>query len=209
MVVSVVFPSSMVMTPPLPAFLIASEIKVPISSFPDAETTAIFLISWSFLTGMERASSSFIRASRALSMPRFSPIGLAPAAMFFTPFSTRARKSKMVVVVPSPHFSFILAAASLAIEAPMFWYWSLNSMSLTMLLPSFVIVGAPQLAWSPILRPLGPRVTLTTSASFPIPSRSFSLACSSKMSSFAVVMDYLLLKSDLILSTLDVDQHSR
>ena len=52
-------------------------------------------------------------SSTAFSMPRFSAIGLAPAATFFMPPLTMARASTVAVVVPSPATSFVLVATSL------------------------------------------------------------------------------------------------
>ena len=46
----------------------------------------------------------------------------------------------------------------------MFSQWVLSSISLAMVTPSLVIVGAPNFLSSTTLRPLGPSVTLTVSA---------------------------------------------
>ena len=64
--------------------------------------------------------SSSTTASTALSMPRFSPIGLAPAATFFRPSRKMAWASTVAVVVPSPATSEVLEATSFTIWAPMF-----------------------------------------------------------------------------------------
>src|SRR3972149_3804293 len=62
-----------------------------------------------------RASTT---ASTALSMPRFSSIGLAPAATFFNPSRTIAEARTVAVVVPSPAASLVLLATSLTRRAP-------------------------------------------------------------------------------------------
>ena len=53
-------------------------------------------------------------------MPRFRPIGLAPAVTFFSPSVTIAWASTMLVVVPSPAMSLVLVATSSRSWAPMF-----------------------------------------------------------------------------------------
>ena len=49
----------------------------------------------------------------------------------------------MAVVVPPPAESFVLLATSLAISAPIFSTLSSSSLSLAMVIPSLVLVGAP------------------------------------------------------------------
>ena len=56
-------------------------------------------------------------------------------------------------------------ATSCTICAPMFSKWFSSSISLATVTPSLVMVGAPKLFSMTTLRPLGPRVTLTASAS--------------------------------------------
>ena len=53
--------------------------------------------------------------------------------------------------------------------APMFSSGSLSSISLAPVTPSFVMVGDPNFLSSTTLRPLGPSVTLTVSASWLTP----------------------------------------
>ena len=106
----------------------------------------------------------------ASSMPRFSSIGLAPAATLRRPSWTMAWASTVAVVVPSPATSLVLVATSLASWAPMFSYGSSSSISLAMVTPSLVMVGAPHFFSNTTLRPLGPRVTLTVSASLSTPA---------------------------------------
>ncbi len=64
--------------------------------------------------------SSATTTSTALSMPRLSPMGFAPAVTFFRPSRTMAWASTVAVVVPSPAMSEVLEATSLIIWAPTF-----------------------------------------------------------------------------------------
>ena len=97
-------------------------------------------------------------AATAFSMPRFRAIGLAPAATLRMPSWTMARASTVAVVVPSPATSLVLVATSLASWAPMFSNGSSSSISLAIVTPSFVMVGAPHFLSSTTLRPFGPSV---------------------------------------------------
>ena len=112
----------------------------------------------------------------AASIPRLRAIGLAPAVTWRRPSRTSAWASTVAVVVPSPATSLVFVATSLTSWAPRFWYGSESSISLAMVTPSLVIVGAPNfLSWT-TLRPRGPRVTLTTSARASTPRCSASRA---------------------------------
>src|SRR5512145_3182642 len=82
--------------------------------------------------------------------------------------------STVAVVVPSPAVSDVLLATSRTICAPMFSRGSLRSISLATVTPSLVIVGEPNFLSRMTLRPLGPSVTLTASASWLTPRR---IAC--------------------------------
>ena len=113
-------------------------------------------------------------------------IGLAPAATFFMPTVTMACASTVAVVVPSPAMSSVLVATSLTSWAPMFSKGSSSSISLAMDTPSLVIVGAPNFLSSTTLRPLGPMVTRTASASLLTPASSARRASSSNFSTFAI-----------------------
>ena len=73
--------------------------------------------------------------------------------------------STVAVVVPSPATSDVLLATSRTICAPMFSIGSFRSISLATVTPSLVIVGDPNFLSMMTLRPLGPSVTLTASAS--------------------------------------------
>ena len=94
-------------------------------------------------------------------MPRFSAIGLAPAATLFTPSRKIAWARMVAVVVPSPATSEVLEATSRTICAPMFSSGSFSSISLATVTPSLVIVGPPNFFSRTTLRPLGPSVTFT------------------------------------------------
>ena len=74
------------------------------------------------------------------------------------------------MVVPSPATSLVLVATSLTSWAPMFSKGSSSSTSRAMVTPSLVMVGAPNFFSITTLRPLGPRVTLTVSASLLTPA---------------------------------------
>ena len=77
-VVSVVLPSSTVMTPSLPTLSIASAMILPISMSLLAAMVATFSRSFFALTGMLIFLSFSTMSSTAFSMPRFMSIGLTP-----------------------------------------------------------------------------------------------------------------------------------
>ena len=134
--------SSMVITPSLETFSMASATMFPTSSSP-AEIAATLAIC-SFPLTFELIS---LMASTAQSVAFFIPflkiIGLAPAAKFFMPALIIACARTVAVVVPSPATSFVLVATSLTSCAPMFSKASSSSISFAMVTPSFVISGAP------------------------------------------------------------------
>jgi hypothetical protein len=136
-------------------------------------------------------------ASTAFSMPRLRPIGLAPAATLRRPSRTSAWASTVAVVVPSPAMSLVLVATSFTSWAPMFSNGSSSSISRAMDTPSLVMVGAPNFLSSTTLRPLGPRVTLTASASLLTPASRARRASSSNFRIFAMwaVLYYLTIAS--------------
>src|ERR1019366_1134993 len=113
-------------------------------------------------------------AVTALSMPRFSAIGFAPAATVFTPSRKMVCARTVAVVVPSPATSEVLEATSRTICAPMFSSPSFSSISLATVTPSLVMVGEPNFFSMTTLRPLGPSVTFTASARMLTPRR---IAC--------------------------------
>src|SRR5437762_9147508 len=77
----------------------------------------------------------------------------------------------VAVVVPSPATSEVLLATSLTIWAPMFSRGSGSSISFATVTPSLVMRGEPYFLSRTTLRPRGPRVTLTASASRLTPRR--------------------------------------
>src|SRR5207237_7054316 len=93
----------------------------------------------------------------------------------------------VAVVVPSPATSLVLLATSLQSCAPIFSYGSSSSISLATVTPSLVIVGLPHFLSSTTLRPLGPRVTFTASATLLTPRSSALRAFSSYKRFFAAI----------------------
>src|SRR5215211_3838605 len=161
--------SSTVITPSLPTFCIASASILPTSASPFAEIVPTWAISSFVATLRERLFRSLTTASTARSTPRFRSIGFMPAATDFAPSRTIAAARMVAVVVPSPATSLVLLATSRTICAPMFSNLSESSISLATVTPSLVIRGAPKLFSSTTLRPFGPSVTLTASASVVTP----------------------------------------
>src|SRR5439155_21064797 len=125
------------------------------------------------------------------SSPRFTLIGLAPAATTRSPSRTIAWARTVAVVVPSPATSLVLLATSRASWAPRFSNGSLSSISLATLTPSSTMAGGPNFFSRMTLRPRGPRVTRTASASASTPSFR-RLRASSLNSSCLAGMGYLL-----------------
>src|ERR687885_270971 len=105
--------------------------------------------------------------------------------------------STVAVVVPSPAVSDVLLATSRTICAPMFSSGSLRSISLAIVTPSLVMVGAPNFLSRTTLRPLGPSVTLTASASASTPRFSSRRASSLNSSCLAIQSPPVLLAVDL------------
>src|SRR5713101_3019841 len=96
--------------------------------------------------------------------------------------------STVAVVVPSPAVSDVLLATSRTICAPIFSSGSFNSISLATVTPSFVIVGDPNFLSRITLRPLGPRVTFTASASWLTPRSTAWRECSPYTICFAMAL---------------------
>ncbi len=176
--------SSTVMTPSLPTLSMASAIISPIAGSA-AEIDAVEAICSRVSTSFASANSAAETLATAASMPRFSAIGLAPAATLRRPSRTSAWASTVAVVVPSPATSSVFFATSLTSSAPIFSYGSSSSISLAMLTPSLVIVGAPHFFSNTTLRPRGPSVTFTASASWFIPRSRARRA----VSSYAMILD--------------------
>ena len=129
-------------------------------------------------------------AATPASIPRFKLIGFAPAATLRNPSRTIVQASTVAVVVPSPATSSVFLATSFTNSAPMRSYGSSRSISLAIDTPSLVIVGAPHFLSSTTLRPFGPRVTRTASASLFIPASRPRRASSSN----AIILDTMYLQ---------------
>src|SRR5256885_13736380 len=185
-VVSRPFASSTVMTPSLPTFSIASAMMLPMVVSPLAEMMPTWAISLWSLVGLESFFSSSTMAETAFSMPRLISIGLLPAATSFEPSRKIACASTVAVVVPSPATSEVLEATSFTICAPMFSNLFSSSISLATVTPSLVMVGEPNDFSITTLRPLGPSVTFTASASVFTPLRMASRARTSNRISLAI-----------------------
>ena len=175
--------SSTVMTPSLPTLSIASEIIWPIS-VSAAEMEATWAICSLVFASLEMACSEFTAVSTAASMPFLSDIGFAPAATLRRPSRTMAQARTVAVVVPSPATSSVFFATSLTSSAPIRSKGSSSSISFAIDTPSLVMVGAPHFLSSTTLRPFGPSVTRTASASLFMPVSSDRRACSSNEINF-------------------------
>jgi hypothetical protein len=173
---SIDFASSTVITPSLPTFSMASASILPIVSSPFADTVPTFAISSESRVGFDRLPSSSTMAATALSMPRFRSIGFMPATTSLLPSRKMACASTVAVVVPSPATSDVLEATCFTICAPMFSNLSSSSISFATVTPSLVTVGEPKLRSRMTLRPFGPSVTRTASASRFTPASSFARA---------------------------------
>ena len=111
------------------------------------------------------------------------------------------------MVVPSPATSLVLVATSFTSWAPMFSNGSSSSTSRAMVTPSLVMVGAPNFLSMTTLRPLGPSVTLTVSASLVTPASRPRRAASSNFRILDIVgRPYFLL---ILASTSRLDRMSR
>ena len=165
----------------------ASAISLPISGSP-AEMVPTRAISSLPLTCSLPALMASTAAETAFCIPRLMSMGLAPAATFFMPSVTSAWASTVAVVVPSPAASLVRVATSRTSCAPMFSNGSLTSISLAMVTPSLVMTGLPNFLPSTTLRPLGPSVILTVSASVSIPAHSALRASSPCLIIFAIIL---------------------
>ncbi len=182
------------MTPSLPTFCIAWAIISPISRSPLAEMVPTWAISSLVETLRERLRISLIITLTAWSMPRFTSIGLRPAATPRTPSRTIAWASTVAVVVPSPASSLVFMAPSFSICAPMFSNLSASSISLATVTPSLLIRGGPKDLSRTTLRPLGPSVTFTAFAKTSTPRITFSRAWAPNRTSFAAMSSFLRVK---------------
>src|SRR3954467_13364510 len=185
----IVWASSTVITPSLPSLLNPSAMSSPIFGSCAEMAATCATSAWSS-TSRASFSSRSLTASTAASMPRFSATGCAPAATLRRPSRTIAWARTVAVVVPSPATSLVLVATSLASCAPMFSYGSSSSTSLAMVTPSLVMVGAPHFLSITTLRPFGPSVTFTASASWSTPRWSASRASEWNCRIFGIVSSH-------------------
>src|SRR5579871_2928987 len=119
----------------------------------------------------------------------------------------------VAVVVPSPAVSEVLEATSLTICAPRLANLSSSSISLATVTPSLVTVGAPQDFSMTTLRPRGPSVAFTVSASALTPARMRERPASSNRISLAAMGDSLflddaedvVLAQDEVIDAVDLD----
>ena len=93
----------------------------------------------------------------------------------------------VAVVVPSPALSFVLEATCWISLAPMFSNGLSSSISRAIVSPSLTMSGAPKLFSRTTLRPRGPMVTRTASASAFIPRSRAPRDSSEKLRSLAMV----------------------
>ena len=158
-----VLDSSIVITPSLETFSIASATIWPTSSSAEEIAATLAISAWPFTALLIPliASTAF---SVAFFIPFLKTIGLAPAARFFIPSLIIAWASTVAVVVPSPATSLVFVATSFTSCAPMFSNASASSISFAIVTPSFVISGAPKDLSRTTFLPFGPSVTLTVSA---------------------------------------------
>ena len=165
----------------------ASAMICPTSMSELAEMVPTCAIDLESLQGVDSFLTSSTIPATALSIPRFRSIGFMPAATDLSPSLRIDWASTVAVVVPSPATSEVWEATSFTICAPMFSNLSSSSISFATETPSFVTVGAPKDLSRTTLRPFGPRVTFTASASTFTPPRSFWRAESPNFTSFAIV----------------------
>src|SRR5881396_366 len=170
----------------------ASAIKSPIVLSLLAAIVATWAISFLSLVALDMCFSSSTTVSTARSIPRFRPIGFAPAVTFLSPSRKIAWARTVAVVVPSPATSEVLAATSLIIAAPMFSYGSFSSSSLATVTPSLVTVGLPHRLSMTTFRPLGPSVTLTARDMMLTPRKSAARASSFNRSCLGMWDTFLL-----------------
>src|SRR3954463_10519616 len=141
-------------------------------------------------------------------MPRFTSTGLPPVPIADIPSRTIACAITVAVVVPSPTMSLVLIAASLTSCAPMFSNWSFRWISRAMVTPSLVTTGEPVIFSRMTLRPLGPSVDLTASASLSTPLSSRVRASAPNRSSLAIGVSLRSFLFPLAVRGVAVPQHA-
>ena len=172
------------MTPSLPTLSMTSATRFPIfSSWADRIATCAI---WSRPSTEVESFEMLLRTdTTASSRPRLTAIGSEPAATFLKPSLMIACARTVDVVVPSPASSLVCLEASLRSCAPMFSNGSSRSISLAIETPSELTCGGPNFLSTITLRPFGPSVIFTVSASMSIPTLSRARASSANLSSFA------------------------
>ncbi len=178
-------PSSIEMTPSTPTVSMAFAMSSPISGSCAEIAATCAMFSWSEIWTAWFSSSSET-ACAAASMPLRMATGLAPAVTALMPARLIFWARTVAVVVPSPATSLVLVATSLTNCAPRLAYGSESSISLAMVTPSLVMIGAPKERSRTTLRPFGPSVTLTVSASSSMPRSSSPRASSAKFRIFGM-----------------------
>ena len=173
-------------------FSIASEIILPTSASPPADTVATWAIA-SPSTGLATVSISLTNWLIVFSIPLRTATGFAPAATFLRPSLIIDWAKTVAVVVPSPAISLVLDATSWINLAPVFSRGSSSSMSLATVIPSLTIWGAPNFFSNKTFLPFGPIVILTASARVFIPRSRERLDLSSN--STILAMYFLLITS--------------
>ena len=85
---------------------------------------------------------------RPASMPLFMEMGCAPwNSMALKPLLTSSFEIRVLVVVPSPAYTFVLLATLLSSFAPKSRSRVFSKIDFTTVTPSFVIFGAPNVFW--------------------------------------------------------------
>ena len=169
-------PSSIDTAPSRPTLSMARATRSPMERSLLAEIAATWAISCDVVQGCAMALSSATTASMAVSMPRFRSIGFMPAARYFSPSWITPCASTVAVVVPSPAISLVREATSRSNWAPMFSNRSSSSIERATTTPEFTICGGPKSRSNTTVRPRGPSVTFTASASRSTPRRILSRA---------------------------------
>jgi hypothetical protein len=162
-------PSSTRTTPSLPTRPTASATRCPRAASPLADRVATRAMASAVSQGRARAATASSATAAAWSMPRLRSMAFMHTATLLRPSRRMARARTMAVVVPSPASSPVRCAASFTVCAPRFSIASGNSMASATVTPSLVTSGAPQACSMATLRPRGPRVTATASASTSTP----------------------------------------
>ena len=163
------------------------------TSSSEAEIAATLEICARPVTLLDILPIASIAVSAAFFIPLRITIGLAPAARFFIPSLIIACARTVAVVVPSPAASLVLVATSFRICAPIFSNASSSSISFAMVTPSLVMSGTPNFLSRTTFLPLGPRVTLTVSASLLTPVSIALRTSTPYLISFAISIPSCLL----------------